>query len=200
MYIRHLDANDADLFRTARLAALREDPAAFAVSLDEEIRLPESAFAERLSRSDGYVLGAFADDARTLAGAVALHRESGTGMAHKAHLWSMFVLPPFRGRGLARALLMQALAGATALGDVRQVNLSVTTGQAAALALYRSVGFREYGLERRAIRHGDTWSDTWHMVRFLDRPVEGMAPVADGRTRTAISVSDPYMPLRQTAG
>lgn len=51
------------------------------------------------------------------------------------------VVPGFRGLGLGRALLARALAGFRAAGAAR-VYLEVTAQNAAAIRLYRSVGFR----------------------------------------------------------
>jgi hypothetical protein len=53
------------------------------------------------------------------------------------------VLPDARGRGFGTALVLKALAGYFAVG-VREVELEVTAANAAAVALYRRLGFRAY--------------------------------------------------------
>jgi L-amino acid N-acyltransferase YncA len=56
----------------------------------------------------------------------------------------LYVAPPARGRGLGRAGLAVAEAGARALG-VRTLHLEVEDGKPAALGLYRRNGFAEHG-------------------------------------------------------
>lgn len=51
------------------------------------------------------------------------------------------VLPGYRGQGLGRALVRQALAGFTAAG-LRRAYLEVTAENQAAVRLYRGIGFR----------------------------------------------------------
>lgn len=53
------------------------------------------------------------------------------------------VLPEYRGLGLGRALLLKALAGFASVG-VPRAFLEVTATNAAAVRMYRSLGFRAY--------------------------------------------------------
>ena len=64
MQIRRLEPGNALAFRAIRLEALRESPAAFGSSYEEEAVLPLEAFAARLTaRSDRTMFGAFVDTA-----------------------------------------------------------------------------------------------------------------------------------------
>jgi ribosomal protein S18 acetylase RimI-like enzyme len=60
------------------------------------------------------------------------------------------VVPECRGLGLGRALLLKALAGFASVG-VPRAFLEVTATNAAAVRLYRSVGFRAYKTLYRAV-------------------------------------------------
>ena len=65
---------------------------------------------------------------------------------------SLGVLPVWRGRGIGRALLLDAIATLFASG-LERVDLEVETGNTTALRLYESIGFRitaEYGYYRIA--------------------------------------------------
>jgi len=65
---------------------------------------------------------------------------------------SLGVLPAWRGRGIGRALLLDAIATLFASG-LERVDLEVETGNTTALRLYESIGFRitaEYGYYRIA--------------------------------------------------
>lgn len=63
----------------------------------------------------------------------------------------MYVTPVFRGRGVGRALLDAVIAHARAFAHLRNLKLSVTAPNTAAIALYRSRGFIPYDAEREAI-------------------------------------------------
>ena len=50
---------------------------------------------------------------------------------------------------------------------VEQVSLTVVSGQEAARALYRSLGFERYGMELRGLKVGDCYFDNEHMVLLV---------------------------------
>ncbi|GHO58176.1 GNAT family N-acetyltransferase [Ktedonobacter robiniae] len=79
----------------------------------------------------------------------------------------VYVSPVVRGRKIGKALLFEFLERARELKDLEQIQLSVTTVSSAAYALYHSLGFQEYGLERRALRNNNTYLDEHLMVLFL---------------------------------
>ena len=78
------------------------------------------------------------------AGCVGLH-DWGDGAAEMKRL---YVRPEFRGRGMARALTLAALAEARAIG-YRAVRLdTISATMQPAIALYRELGFREIAAYR----------------------------------------------------
>ncbi|MBQ0945150.1 GNAT family N-acetyltransferase [Ideonella sp. 4Y16] len=163
MLIRLLNPADAAGFRAVRLRGLTEEPAAFASSYEEECGRPlEATQAQLAPKADGAVFGAFEGD--TLLGVVGLQRESMRKLAHKGVVWGMYVVPQGRGRGIARRLLAAALDHAWTQWQLAQVNLSAQTGNQAAVALYRSLGFEVFGTERGSMRVGDRVHDEHHMV------------------------------------
>src|SRR5579871_1215765 len=94
--IRKLRPDEAGLFRAIRLEALRRHPEAFGASLEIEAAKPLDWFAERLSRSD--VFGAF--NGAELIGVAGFATYDGPKRAHKGFLWTMFVRPDARGKGV----------------------------------------------------------------------------------------------------
>jgi len=76
--------------------------------------------------------------------------------------------PAFRRRGIAAAMMKAVLTRAAGVNGLRQVSLNVATTQAAARALYDSLGFRIFGVERRSLRVGDGYVDEEHRVAYLD--------------------------------
>jgi ribosomal protein S18 acetylase RimI-like enzyme len=144
--VRTLAPADAAAFQTLRLQGLRECPAAFASSFDEECDLALSIVAERLGqRNDRAVFGAF--QGHDLVGVVGLKREELRKLSHKAHIWGMYVTPNARKRGVGRQLVTKALSFALSQLGVRQVNLGVNATNEAAIALYEHMGFKAFGRE-----------------------------------------------------
>ena len=61
-------------------------------------------------------------------------------------------------------MLEQALDAAMALGGVQQLTLSVTAGNAPALALYQSMGFIVFGQAPRSLLVDGAFHDDIYMV------------------------------------
>ena len=148
--VRRLVPADAAALRQLRLDALVETPESFGSSYEEEHTLTlEDIRAWIAPANDGAMFGAF--DGPALAGIVGVARQGKLKMRHKAHIWSVYVAPERRGRGLARLLMQAAIAHAATMRGIRHVQLSVTSNNAAAAALYLGLGFVEYGREREAL-------------------------------------------------
>jgi ribosomal-protein-alanine N-acetyltransferase len=82
------------------------------------------------------------------------------------HVLNVAVAPGHRRRGLARSLLAFALAKASRMGATRGL-LEVRAGNAQALALYESLGFRPIG--RRRAYYRDPLDDALVLARALGR-------------------------------
>lgn len=135
------------LYQSFRLSALHDSPAAFGASFDEEKDYSPSAIEERLAlKSDVGAFGAF-NDVDTIIGSVALARENLKKLSHKAFIWGVYVAPDYRGQGVSRLLLIEALSLARPVADLRQVNLCVNAENAIAIKLYKSLGFVTFGCE-----------------------------------------------------
>jgi len=95
------------------------------------------------------VLGTLAERGESLLGFALAAR-----VGEEAELLSVAVAPAERGAGLGRALLESLLAGLRARG-ARRVHLEVRRSNAAALALYESLGFRTARRRARYYRDGE---------------------------------------------
>jgi len=93
-------------------------------------------------------------DEERLVGWCEVRRDTLPGRAHTGML-GMGLREPYRGRGLGRQLIDQALERACALGFER-IELMVRSPNARAMRLYASAGFTEEGRKRDAVRldHG----------------------------------------------
>jgi len=166
--IRPLTEVDALAWRELRLRMLREHPDVFGSAYEEQVSWPLERFAARLgdgTAADSVLLGALVDG--RLVGSAALGREDGAKVRHKAGIYSVYVAPEVRGRGVGRALLEHVIDRARQVGDIEQLQLAVTTHNAAARGLYAALGFETYGVERHALKVGDTYFDEELMVLWL---------------------------------
>ncbi|HYO51574.1 GNAT family N-acetyltransferase [Archangium sp.] len=166
--IRMLLPSEAAAFWALRLRALREHPECFASSVEEEENLPLDVVRARLeSQSPGtnLVLGAFVDG--RLVGMTGIRRDTFRKTAHKARIWGMYVVSELQARGVGRRLLEAAIDAGRRMGGVEQLHLEVVVDNARARALYRSLGFQSYGVEKRALRMGEAYADEELMFLML---------------------------------
>jgi tRNA threonylcarbamoyl adenosine modification protein YeaZ/ribosomal-protein-alanine acetyltransferase len=106
---------------------------------------PKAAFVRELAARHNHYVGARAD--ATLVGYGGISR-LGRKPPFEYEVHTIGVDPAYQGRGIGRRLLAELLNFAA--GSV--VHLEVRTDNAAAIALYRSVGFTQVGLRRRYYR------------------------------------------------
>ncbi len=147
--VSHIGPDDWALLREVRLAALRDSPATFASTLDQELTLGERDWRQRAMSAAWFV-------ARTggqPSGLVAVFPVPGDHPATKWHLISMWVSPRARGRGVA-ALLVDAASGHAAAAGGQRLTLWVADGNDRAHAFYLRAGFRPTG-QRQTYRRAD---------------------------------------------
>ncbi|WP_250482488.1 GNAT family N-acetyltransferase [Caballeronia sp. GACF5] len=166
MLIRLLNPNDAPSFQSLRLRALRDAPTSFSSSYEEEVERSIDAVRNQLAtRDDRGIFGAL--DGERLIGVAGLGRENLQKLSHKAFLWGVYVAPEMRGSGISRRLIASALDFAKSVPGVTQVNLTANANSTAAIRVYASLGFYEFGLERHSLMVGGVVYDEVHMsLRF----------------------------------
>jgi ribosomal protein S18 acetylase RimI-like enzyme len=166
--IRMLRPAEAAVFWALRLRSLREHPEAYASSVEDEENIPLDVVRARLegqSPENNLVLGAFM--AERLVGLVGIRRDSFRKSAHRARIWGLYAASELQGRGVGRRLLEAAIDAGRGMGGIEQLQLAVVMGNARAQALYRSLGFESYGVEKRALRIGETYFDEELMVLWF---------------------------------
>jgi GNAT superfamily N-acetyltransferase len=165
LQIRRLETSDAALYRDIRLEALEKNPEAFASTFDRENAQPLSWFEAVVDRAD--VFGAFLDG--TLMGIAGYAAPEGSKQAHKGLLWGMYVRAAGRNASLGKALVEAVLNHAR--GRAELVQLTVVSENGDARRLYGTLGFVEYGYEKRALKQDERYYDEVLMVKFLDEGV-----------------------------
>jgi ribosomal protein S18 acetylase RimI-like enzyme len=170
--IEFLDARDSHIYvyRSLRAQSLRESPTAFGSSFEQEACLREPDFIARIRPRDKVsgILGAFSSSNR-LVGILGFYREDRSKCQHIGSLRSMYVVPEFRRQGIGAMLLDRALEHARQLEGLRQIILTVTANNVAAVSLYKSRGFTRFGLEPDALFVEGVYYDAEHLILRLDR-------------------------------
>lgn len=168
-----LGADDAPAYRALMLHGYEHAADAFTSTPQERADAPLAWWEQRVADPVGLCAawGARADG--KLVGAVALEFSAKPKTRHKAHLIGMYVLQDQRGQGLGRQLLDQAVAHARARADIASIVLTVTEGNAGAVALYQAGGFRIFGNEPMAILTPSGYRAKLHM--WMPLLIQGVA-------------------------
>ena len=85
----------------------------------------------------------------------------------------MYVAAKSRRCGMGKALMVAALEYARSKAEIRIVQLTVTHGNLAAVRLYESCGFAQFGLEPFAVAVGDDYVSKIHMWRDVEARDDG---------------------------
>jgi RimJ/RimL family protein N-acetyltransferase len=160
---RRLTQADADvaLYRDIRLEALKANPEAFGSTFEIEQAQPLSWFSARLGSSE--ILGAVCDAKLVAIAGFAI--QQGQKMAHKGILWGMYVRPAARRTGIGRRPA-EAIVD-LARDRVELIQLAVVRDNEQARRLYASLGFREYGVEKNALKQDGRYYDEVLMAKDL---------------------------------
>jgi len=164
--IRILQAADAREFRDLRLAGLRESPASFGASLEDEVALTVAEVAQRIAPTEySFVLGAFAGG--SLAGCIGWYRDKARKMAHKSHVWGMYVAPDYRNQGIAQALVAEVITRTEHAPGVIQIELFVSRENVRAARLYEAAGFERVAVLPRSLCVDGRYIDDLLLIRRL---------------------------------
>lgn len=159
--VRVLTGADVAIFRALRLEGLTNNPEAFGASLTREESRDDEHFRELLR--DNTVVGGFAGDRLVaMAGLRGLHHPK---LAHKCHLWGVYVSEPERGSGIAAKVVDATVA--TAEGHYEIVHCRVVSTNGRARRFFDRQGFKLYGVERRAIKVDGAYFDEEMRAKFL---------------------------------
>ncbi|MBD2746266.1 GNAT family N-acetyltransferase [Microvirga sp. BT688] len=167
--IRTLEPSDAEGFRSLRLEALTVSPEAFGASYEEDASVSMETMRARLSARPNVVLGAFADQA--LIGMAGFAVYDRVKARHKGVLWGVYVKAEWRGHQVGKRLVQHVIDHASR--HVMMLEATVGLTNDGARRTYHGLGFKPYGIQRKALRVGDTFYD--EELLYLDLPQPGDA-------------------------
>ncbi len=155
--VRVMREGDLAKYKQLRDAMLAGFEEAFTSDAETERNRTADSYRNRLGMAAGghnlFTLTAWLDE--HMVGAISAEFDPRAKVRHVAHIVGMMVLPELQGLGLGRALLSQALEMLEGEPVLEQVTLSVSAGNAAAVALYERCGFRRYGRLENALKLPD---------------------------------------------
>ncbi len=165
--IRTIEAKDAAEFWALRFEMLELELFAYSADLED---FADTTIGDQVRKlgalTDGdCAVGAWLDG--ELVGSAILRREPGRKFRHKANVFSVYVKPHVRGQGIAKIMMLEVIVRARLLPQITQLNIGVMSTQAAARALYESLGFEAWGCEPRALCIEGVFADETYMVLNL---------------------------------
>jgi len=138
--VRRIQPDERELFKRMRLTALRESPFAFASTYEAALRRSPESWRDQADStaqgSDRSTFIAFSDDSPI--GIAALYRTEENDVGELLQMW---VSPEYRGKRVARDLMVAVFQWATANG-FRAVVATIAKGKVRALRFYQKHGFK----------------------------------------------------------
>ena len=157
LHIRKLTDSDAGAYREIRMEMCASHPEAFGQTPEEVAEMPDDKFVEFMSASDvfpeRFILACFAGN--RIIGTVAFRRFNLRKESHRGWIWSVYVRPEGRGKGISRQLMQQVIDEAGCMNGLELLTLTVTVTQTSARAVYGSLGFVTTGLSPQYFRLAD---------------------------------------------
>jgi RimJ/RimL family protein N-acetyltransferase len=168
MIIHYHKLTPADLkqYREVRLEALKNYPASFGSSYEEESASLKLGFEINIEMqvANKFMVGAF--DGEKLIGICGFAQETRLKVKHRGLIIQMYVRQEYQGKKIGLKLLNATIEEAFRLPDVEQIVLGVITTNKGAEKLYQRAGFKEFGVHPNYLKVGDTYFDEKLMVLF----------------------------------
>lgn len=163
--IRPARMDDMPAFRPVRLQALRDHPEAFSADYQTHLQADDAYWARYFNFGENSIIY-FAVHNEDLVGMTGVRLDTSPKTRHNASIQGVYVLPAWRGHGLARALIHACCDWARDHGALI-ARLGVTTTNQSALRCYESCGFKITGTDPKAILVDGKFYDEYLMAREL---------------------------------
>ncbi len=173
MNIRFLDENDDIIYRELRLSSLKESPFAFSDSYEDQLSKSildyQIEIKKIINPIESFTLGAFSEH-NQLIGFVKFRRDIRSKARHRASLFSLYVKPDYRGKGIAKKLVLELLKSIEPITELKQLQLSTIIAKDSLIDFYKSFGFQKLGgIIKNDLIIENQYVDAIYMVKYLNK-------------------------------
>ncbi len=173
MNIRFLDEGDGAMYRQLRLSSLQESPFAFSDSYEDQVNKSIPDFQQEIQKAgnplESFTLGAFSTE-NQLIGFVKFKRDHRSKARHRASLFSLYVQPSERGKGIAKKLIHKLLITIEPISGIEQLQLSTIISKDSLIDFYKSFGFEKLGdIIKDDLIIENQYVDAIYMVKHLKK-------------------------------
>ncbi len=148
-------------YKNLRIEALTEAPFAF---IDDPVTAKNDSEDEWKRKLKNMY---FAELDGKWVGMIGAYQDERPKIKHILNLVSFYVLSSYRGLGIGKELLKEALRQAKNNPTIKTVQLGVVTTQKPALSLYKSLGFKKVGQLKYAVQVDGKYFDEYLMELYL---------------------------------
>ena len=164
--LRPARIDDMPAFRVVRLQALRDHPEAFSADYQTHLSADDAYWGRYFNFGEHSIIYfAFHDD--DLVGMTGVRLDTSPKTRHNANIEGIYVLPAWRGHGIARALVNICCDWAREKGALI-ARISVATTNQSALRCYEGCRFKITGTDPMAICVEGKFYDEYLMARELE--------------------------------
>lgn len=159
--IKKLPSNRWKEYNQLRLEALKNDPAAFGSSYEEEKKLSESDWKRRIKNT------LFAMDDNKPVGMITYVFNDKIKTRHIANIFGVYVKKEYRKQGIGKKLIERALSNIKKNKEIIKINLCVNPKQKTALNLYKKYRFKVIGRLKKDLFIDGKFYDELLMEKFI---------------------------------
>lgn len=168
MEFRLLKNEDLSEFKSLLLFSLKESPKAFSDSPSEIENQSDNYFLNRLTivgnPAESFVLGAFDPNLQAM---LTYRRDQRIKARHKSTVYSMYVHPSFRDKGIGSKLMKELLRRAHDLVGLEQIHVWVMNSERSARDFYMRLGFQPVGTVHKDLVVNGQYVDSEYLVHYL---------------------------------
>jgi len=166
--ISKLNLNEWEKYKKIRLEALKNEPSSFGMSYEEELKLSDDQWKEKLQKynDENYSIMLFAKDKANLVGMIGAYWVDIEKVKHIGNIFGVYVNPKYRGKGIGKLLMKEILKKLDKMPLIKKIKLGVVTQQIPALRLYEKYGFNKVGKYEKELRVGDEYYDEYLMEKI----------------------------------
>lgn len=171
MLIRFLNIEDALSYSVLRQYSLKESPFAFSDSYEVNETKTISDYRKEIQMYgapvEAFTLGAFSYSGE-LIGFIKFRRDPRTKARHRASLYSLYVSPDYRGKGIAKELIWKLIKIVESISGIEQLQLSCILTKTSLMEFYQRFGFELLGgIIKDDLIIDNQYVDAVYMVKHL---------------------------------